>query len=87
MKDEALASLVEPDGDVLKRMIYVELVDRVVERMNRLPVQQATVFRMSYLERLSIQETCEHLGTTTDAVYFARSKHCRLLKSCLNKRM
>src|SRR5690606_10950172 len=67
---EALADLVNSEADILTRMIYVELVELIAGEVNRLPAQQAAVFRMSYLEGLTAQEICENLGTTINNVYF-----------------
>ncbi|WP_257670197.1 RNA polymerase sigma factor [Parapedobacter tibetensis] len=85
-EEEALADLVEPDADILTQMIHVELVDIVVQEVNNLPEQQATIFRMSYLEGLSTQEICERLGTTTNTVYFARSKALTTLKKVFEQK-
>lgn len=84
--EAALVDLVEPDTDILMQMIYVELVELVIQEVSNLPEQQATVFRMSYLEGLSTQEICEHLGTTTNTVYFARSKALSTLKKVFEQK-
>lgn len=62
------------DGDMLGQIIYVELIVQIVEELEKLPKQQADVFRMSYLEGMDTKEICDVLGTTANTVYFAKSK-------------
>lgn len=68
------------DGDMLGQIIYVELVMQIVHELERLPKQQADVFRMSYLEGLDTKEICDALGTTTSNVYFAKSRALSTLR-------
>ncbi len=68
------------DGDMLGQMIYVELIMQIVEELEKLPKQQADVFRMSYLEGMDTKEICDALGTTTSTVYFAKSKALSTLR-------
>lgn len=68
------------EGDVLGQMIYVELIMQVVNELEKLPKQQADVFRMSFLEGLDTEEICEALGTNPSSVYFAKSKALSTLR-------
>lgn len=73
-------SLESKDDDMLGQIIYVELIMQVVEELEKLPKQQADVFRMSYLEGMDTKEICDLLGTTASTVYFARSKAISTLR-------
>ena len=68
------------DDDMLGQIIYVELIMQVVEELEKLPKQQADVFRMSYLEGMDTKEICDLLGTSASTVYFARSKALSTLR-------
>lgn len=78
--EELLWDTVEKRTDILTHIIYTELIDQVVAELDKLPKQQAEVFRLSYLEGMDTQEICETLGTTTSSVYFARSKALSALR-------
>ncbi len=80
---DALEKLVITDADTLTKMIYVELIELVVKEVNKLPEQQASVFKMSYLQELSTQEISKNLGTTSNSVYFARSKALSIIRKAL----
>lgn len=67
-------------GDMLGQIIYVELIMQIVDELERLPKQQADVFRMSYLEGMDTQEICDVLDTTVSSVYFAKSKALSTLR-------
>lgn len=68
------------DGDMLGQIIYVELIMQIAEELEKLPKQQADVFRMSYLEGMDTKEICDVLDTTASTVYFARSKALSTLR-------
>lgn len=70
----------EADNDVLGQMIYVELLMQIAHELEKLPQQQADVFRLSFLEGFSTQEICEALGTNPSSVYFAKSKALSTLR-------
>lgn len=79
-EEDALETMICQDVDVLTQIIYAELVQLIVKEVNKLPQQQAAVFRMTCLEGLSTQEVSEKLGTTTSNVYFAKSKAISTLR-------
>lgn len=78
--EELLWNEVEKKTDILTHIIYTELIDEIVATLDRLPRQQAEVFRMSYLEGMDTQEICDTLGTTVSSVYFSRSKAVSALR-------
>jgi len=73
-------SIESKDDDMLGQIIYVELIMQVVEELEKLPKQQADVFRLSYLEGMDTKEICDLLGTSASTVYFARSKAISTLR-------
>lgn len=78
--EELLWNTVEQRTDVLTHIIYIELIDQIVAELDKLPQQQAEVFRLSYLEGMDTQEICETLETTVSNVYYARSKSLSALR-------
>lgn len=66
--------------DVHADIVYTELIEVLAKELEKLPKQQAEVFRLSYLEGLNTQEICERLGTSASSVYAARSKALSSLK-------
>ncbi|TDQ76322.1 RNA polymerase sigma factor [Sphingobacterium yanglingense] len=68
------------EGDMLGQIIYIELIKQIVQELEKLPKQQAEVFRMAYLEGMETKEICDLLGTTTSTVYFAKSKAVSTLR-------
>jgi len=80
MGEDVLDTIICKDTDVLTQIIYTELVQLIAKAVNKLPEQQAAVFRMTYLEGLSTREVSEKLGTSTSNVYFAKSKAISTLR-------
>ncbi len=84
--EDLLWDKVEKRADILTHIIYVELIDQIVAELDKLPRQQAEVFRLSYLEGMDTQEICDTLGTTASNVYFARSKAVSALRLIFKER-
>ncbi|PRD47553.1 RNA polymerase sigma factor [Sphingobacterium haloxyli] len=82
-EDADLLELEATDQDILRKIIYTELVELVVQEVKKLPRQQARVLQLSVVEGKNIQEICDELGTTANTVYFARSKAVATLKKVL----
>lgn len=78
--EELLWDTAEDKNDALTQIIYTELIGQIVAELDKLPKQQAEVFRLSYLEGMDTSEICKVLGTTANNVYFARSKALSALK-------
>ncbi len=78
--EELLWDAIEERKDILTHIIYTELIGQIVAELEKLPKQQAEVFRLSYLEGMDTHEICETLGTTASSVYFARSKAISTLR-------
>lgn len=63
------------DGaDIQAQIEYAELIQKVVVEINKLPKQQAEIFRMTFIEGAETADVCKKLNTTVNNVYFARSK-------------
>ena len=77
---DMLDELLSPNEDMLTKMIQLELIKLIVEEVDKLPTQQAQVFRMTYLEQKETEEICQELGTTASSIYFARSKALAAIK-------
>ncbi|NGM65763.1 RNA polymerase sigma factor [Sphingobacterium sp. SGR-19] len=75
-----------PDQDILRNIIYTELVELIVNEVKKLPRQQLQVVQLSIMEGKNIQEVCDELGTTANTVYFARSKAIAALRAVLRKK-
>ena len=68
------------DTDILTLIIDAELISLVVKELEKLPQQQASIFRLIYLEGLTTLEICDRLSTTSSNVYFAKSKATATLR-------
>lgn len=47
--DEFLLETPEGRPDILSQIIYVEILEQIIKELERLPKQQAEIFRMTYL--------------------------------------
>ncbi|WP_437920436.1 sigma-70 family RNA polymerase sigma factor [Sphingobacterium sp. LRF_L2] len=79
-EEAATMDIASSDQDILKKIIYTELIELIVKEVRKLPKQQAAIFQLSIIEGKDTQEICEELGTTSNTVYFARSKAIAALK-------
>ncbi|MBL1408268.1 RNA polymerase sigma factor [Sphingobacterium faecale] len=68
------------DDDILTKMIRIELIQLIIDEVNKLPEQQAAIFKMTYLDGFTADEISRKLNTTVSNVYFARSKALSSLK-------
>ncbi len=78
--EELSEGLAIADHDVLTRMIHAETITRIHAELDRLPPQQATVFRLSYFEGFTTDEICRTLGISNNAVFLARSRATQALR-------
>lgn len=74
------------DADILSQMIRIELISQIVMELEKLPKQQAEIFKMTYLEGKETKEISRELNTTVSNVYFARSKAIAYLKSVFKEK-
>lgn len=81
-----LIELEDGNQDILRKIIYTELIELIVDEVKKLPRQQAKVFQLSVMEGKNIQEICEELGTTANTVYFARSKAVATLRKVFKQK-
>jgi len=85
-EDPDLIQLEATDQDILRKIIYTELVELIVQEIKKLPRQQAQVLQLSVMEDKNVQEICDELGTTANTVYFARSKAVATLRRILEQK-
>ena len=78
-----LLEMEDTDQDIIRKIIYTEFLEMVISEIKNLPRQQAKVIQLSMIEGRDIQEVCEELGTTANAVYFAKSKAIATLRRIL----
>jgi RNA polymerase sigma-70 factor (ECF subfamily) len=64
----------QDDRDLQFDMIYAEFIQVLYAELDRLPTQQAQIFKLSYLEGYSTEEICILLNTTANNVFYAKSK-------------
>ncbi|MCL7987289.1 sigma-70 family RNA polymerase sigma factor [Sphingobacterium sp. lm-10] len=81
-----LEDLVASDSDILKKIIYNELIELIVLEIKKLPKQQAKVFQLAMMEGRNTQEICDELQTSASTVYFARSKAIAALKKVFEQK-
>lgn len=78
--DETLNELLSPSEDMLTKMIQMELIKLIVEEVDKMPKQQAKIFKLSYFEQKETEEIIDELGVSASSIYFARSKAIASLK-------
>lgn len=78
--DELSEEILQPGNDVLTGIIHTETIALIHQELERLPTQQAKVFRLSYFEGLSTEEICLELGISPNAVFLARSRATQTLQ-------
>lgn len=66
--------LIREDTDPLTHLIHAELIQSLVEEIDRLPERQGEVFRLTYIEGLTTEEICARLNITPNAVFLAKKK-------------
>lgn len=64
----------QDDQNIQFDMIYAEFIQLLYAELDKLPTQQAQIFRLSYLEGYSTEEICTLLNTTANNVFYAKSK-------------
>ncbi|WDF67308.1 sigma-70 family RNA polymerase sigma factor [Sphingobacterium oryzagri] len=82
----ALLELEASDQDIMKKIIYNELVQLLVEEIKKLPKQQAAVIHLAIMEGKNTEEICQELNTSSSAVYFARSKAIATLRKIFEQK-
>lgn len=80
-----LNEVISPTDNILHHMIHVELIQLLVAQVNRLPAQQADVFKLTYFEELETEEISQRLGISTNGVYFARSKALSRIRKTMRR--
>lgn len=72
------------DGDLLEHVVRTELIGEIFRELEKLPKKQRDVFRMTYMDDLSVEEISEKLKISASAVYTNRSRAAAALRSSLN---
>ena len=78
--DELSEDLLQPDSNVLTGMIHAETIALIHAELERLPEQQATVFKLTYFDGFTTEEICQALSISANAVFLARSRATQTLK-------
>ncbi|SRR5690606_14858450 len=78
--------LILQDIDPLTHLIHAELIQSLVNEINRLPQRQGDVFRMTYLDGFTTDEICTRLGITPNAVFVAKKKATAKLRKVFSER-
>ncbi|RZF61645.1 RNA polymerase sigma factor [Sphingobacterium corticibacterium] len=85
--DYDLASLdIADDHDINRKIIYAEFLKLIYNELEKLPKQQALIFKMSFLDGYSTEEICAILKTSKNNVFYAKSKAQATLRLLLKKR-
>ncbi len=77
---ELSEDLQQSGNDVLTGMIHAEAIALIHAELERLPIQQATVFRLTYFDDLTTEEICQTLGISANAMFLARSRATQKLQ-------
>lgn len=73
------------DRNILSTIIHTEFIQLLYTELDKLPEQQALVFKLSYFEHLTTEEICERLNTSKNTVFSAKSKAVATIKERLKK--
>lgn len=85
--DRNIESLTIADNnDINRDIIYAEFIKLIYCELEKLPKQQALIFKMSFLDGYSTEEICDILKTSKSNVFFAKSKALASLRSILKKK-
>lgn len=70
-------------GDIHREIVLAELMEILYREIDKLPAQQAAVFKMSFLEGLNTDEICRRLNTRENTVFNAKSMALKNLRTAL----
>lgn len=71
------------DAEVLQKIIKTEILKDIFEEIEKLPIKQRQVFKLSYIEDKSLEEICQLLHMNESSVYTNRSRALSTLKKAL----
>lgn len=66
--------------DIHREIVLAELMEILYDEIDKLPAQQAAVFRLSFLEGRNTEEICQLLGARPNAVFNAKSMAIKNLR-------
>lgn len=69
------------DIDIYTKMVHAELMAAIYQEVEKLSERQREVFRMSFLEGLTVEEISRRLGVSADVVYSNRSRALAILRA------
>jgi RNA polymerase sigma-70 factor (ECF subfamily) len=72
------------DSDFFLQIIRTELLTQIFEEVNLLPEKQRTIFQMSFMEDLTIEQISAKLLMTPNAVYANKSRALATLRQKLD---
>lgn len=82
----AFEHLLVEDKDTFTQMTYVELLQSILEEVERLPERQKEVFKLTYLEDKTVEEIAQQLEMSPTAVYTNRSRAVSSLRLILKSK-
>lgn len=82
----AFEHLLVEDKDTFTQMTYVELLQSILEEVERLPNRQKEVFKLTYLEDKTVEEIAQQLAMTPTSVYTNRSRAVSSLRFVLKSK-
>lgn len=84
--DDRLVYLSGQDETTLERIESRDMLERVADRLReRLSPRGREYFRLLYVDNLSVQDTADSTGTTTQALYAWRSRLTKMLRELRNE--
>src|SRR5690606_10844326 len=83
---EAQVDALSEDPEIYTAIIRAELLEQIYNEVATLPSKQSEVFRMTYVEDLTVEEISEKLRISPTAVYINRSRALAYLRSSIKIR-
>lgn len=71
------------EEDYFQYQVEAELLERINNAIEELPTECKRIFKLSYIDRLSVKEICEHLGVAESTVKTQRQRAKKALKERL----
>lgn len=76
-------NIVQEDAEIYTKIIKTELLQQIYHEVAKLPHKQGEVFKMTYLEDMTVEEISEKLKISPTAVYINRSRALAYLRSSI----
>lgn len=80
---ENLEDVLMEDSDIFLKIVRTELLNSIFDEVSKLPEKQQEVFRLTFLEDMTVEEIAEKLKISATAVYANRSRALANLRELL----